>query len=445
MNKDIREVVRAAALGGRYTLATVVGIAGSSYRRPGARMLIDERGKHVGSISGGCLERTLVTRGRWMASEGPRLLRFSTSAEPDETELSYLGCGGTIDVLLENVTVDEAPAWGHVELLRWVYEQRAPAVLATVIRGSSELPLACRVALTPTAHECGTSASRLWSLCHDHARQVLAAGRSTRRTYTVAGTVADEECEVFFEYIPPVHELLVCGRHHDVQPVVGMARMLGWQVTVAAGRTPAAELGTPDAIIPSTPDAVGDWARARPEAAVVLMTHSLALDRQMLGALLGVPRLAYLGLLGPFHRTRDILEQLESEGVSLQAAADGRLRAPIGLDLGGDGPAAIALSIIADLQAVWAGRSARPLCQTEHRAIHASAQEAADAPHDDAPNDDAPHDDAPNDDAPNDDTPSVVSSASSSEPSSAPSSAPSSRAIALAGRCAPQGTVSRAV
>lgn len=381
MNKDIREVVRAATPGGRYTLATVVGIAGSSYRRPGARMLIDGRGKRVGSISGGCLERTLVSRGAWMAREGPRLLRFSTSAEPDETELSYLGCGGTIEVLLENVTVDAAPAGGHVDLLRWIYEQRAPAVLVTVIRGSNDLPIACRVALTSSGHELGTNAERLWSLCHDHAHQALTAGRSTRRTYTVAG----DECEVFFEYIPPVHELLVCGRHHDVQPVVGMARMLGWQVTVAAGRTPAAELGTPDAIIPSTPDEVGDWARARPEAAVILMTHSLALDRQLLGALLEVPRLAYLGLLGPYHRTRDILEQLEVEGAPVEAAADGRLRAPIGLDLGGDGPAAIALSIIADLQAVWAGRSARPLCQTEHRAIHPPVPEADGARGDDAP------------------------------------------------------------
>lgn len=372
MNPDIREVLRAATSDGHYTLATVVGIAGSSYRRPGARMLVDERGRRVGSISGGCLERDLVKRGAWLAREGPRLLRFSTSAEPDETELSYLGCGGTIEVLLETHPVEASSAEVHVELLRWIDRQRAPAVLATVIRGAPGLPVATRFAMTSSGHTQGPGADQLWARWGRSAAQALTAGASSRQTGTVAGV----EYEVFFEYLPAVHELLVCGRHHDVHPVVRMAHTLGWDVTVAAGSTAAEPLGTPDAIIAPTPAVVADWARARPDAAVVLMTHSLALDRQLLGALLEVPRLAYLGLLGPYHRTHDILEQLRREGASMSAATDGRLRAPIGLDLGGDGPAAIALSIVADLQAVWAGRSARPLCQTEHRAIHPPAAEA---------------------------------------------------------------------
>ncbi|MEX1364791.1 MAG: XdhC family protein [Nannocystaceae bacterium] len=163
----------------------------------------------------------------------------------------------------------------------------------------------------------------------------------------------------------------MCGRHHDVEPLVTMARMQGWSVTVAAGRTPAAQLGRPDAIIEPSPEEVGAWVRARRDGAVVLMTHSLALDRQLLGALLVEPASAYLGLLGPHHRARDIFDELEREGVCSRSVADDRVRAPIGLDLGGDGPAAVALSIVADIQAVWARRSARPLAQTEQRAIHA--------------------------------------------------------------------------
>ena len=373
MNKDVSEVLRAAAPG-LCTMATVVGIEGSSYRRPGARMLIDDRGRRAGSISGGCLERTLVKRGRWLASEGPKLLRLATSAEPDETELSYLGCGGTILVLLENLEVaDEPPGdrpasahTDHIGLLRWVCDQRAPAVLATVIGATDELPLAARVAITDADRRIGTGADALLSLCQRDAEDALRAGSSAWREYAVGGAT----CEVFLEYLPPVRELLLCGRHHDVKPVVDMAQMLGWRVTVAADETSAAELGPPDALIAPTPARVGEWANARPDAAVVVMSHSLALDRQLLAALLAAPTLSYLGVLGPYHRTRDMLDQLQRDGARVSDDALARLRAPIGLDLGGDGPAAVALSIIAEIQTVWSGRSARPLHLRTDRGIH---------------------------------------------------------------------------
>lgn len=368
MNKDIRDLLRAATPGS-YTTATVVGIEGSSYRRPGARMLIDDHGRRAGSISGGCLERTLVQRGRWLASGGPKLLRLATSAEPDETELSYLGCGGTILVLLENLEVDGSARTAvddHIGLLRWVSDQRAPAVLATVIGGTGDLPLASRVAMTDADQRIGTGASALWPLCRRDATEVLRARKSAWREYSVDGAT----CEVFLEYLPPVRELLLCGRHHDVKPVVDMAQMLGWRVTVAADDTSAADLGPPDALIAPTPAQVGEWANARPDAAVVVMTHSLALDRQLLSALLAVPDLTYLGILGPYHRTRDILDQLQRDGARVSEGALARLRAPIGLDLGGDGPAAVALAIIAELQTVWSGRGARPLHLSADRAIH---------------------------------------------------------------------------
>ena len=371
MNKDILDIL-AIAGSESYTLATVVGTEGSSYRRPGARMLIGDHGRLAGSVSGGCLERSLVQRGQWLAAGGPKLLRLSTHAEPDETELAYPGCGGTVEILLENLVA--APGHGDdvIGLLRWIRDSRAPAVLATAIRGSADVPVASRAAMNADGHRLGAGGATLWTLCQRQLERALSERTSFTHRYVVAGG----EVEVWMEYIAPARELLLCGRHHDVAPVVEMAHLLGWQVTVAAGTNEADQLGRPDAIIEPTGASVTGWTRTRPGAAVVIMTHSLALDRQLLGALLGddevAKDLAYLGLLGPRHRTDDILDELAREGLPLSAAARARLRAPVGLDLGGDGPAAVALSLTAEIQAVWSQRNARPLVER----AHASASDA---------------------------------------------------------------------
>lgn len=144
-------------------------------------------------------------------------------------------------------------------------------------------------------------------------------------------------------------------------------------MTVAATGVPPTQLGRPDDTIELSADSVEGWVGDRPGAAVVVMTHSLALDRQLIAALLEQDALTYLGLLGPLHRTRDILEQVEREGGLPRQDAMARLHAPVGLDLGGDGPEAIALSIVAELQATWAKRSAQPLSRRTESGIHADS------------------------------------------------------------------------
>jgi xanthine/CO dehydrogenase XdhC/CoxF family maturation factor len=260
MNKDARDVLAAAARGGALTLATVVRVRGSSYRKPGARMLIADGVVVAGSVSGGCLEGEIARRGAWWASDGPVVRTFVS--DPGDDERSATGCGGTVEVLIEN-DVETALA-----ALRWVQAQRAEAWLAT------ELPSGRRAART---------AGAAWG------DQTLLA-----------------RDDVFLEHVPAPRELLVAGRHHDVAPLVRLGRLLGWELTVAA------------------------------------TGHSLALDRELLAGLDGAA-LAYLGVLGPRHRIGDVAEPV---------------RSPVGLDLGGDGPEAIALSIAADVQATWHGRDA---------------------------------------------------------------------------------------
>ncbi len=312
MNKDARDVLAAAT--GDVTVATVVRVLGSSYRRPGARMLVDERGAIAGSVSGGCLEGEIARRGRWWAEAGPVVRRFTSEVDPDDDDRAATGCGGTVEILIERGA-------GALEALRWVAARRAAACIATVIGGGDRA--GPRAAVTATE---AWGDPRLIA----PARRALATGAHAWSR------------DLFLEYVPAPRELLICGRHHDVAPLVRLGRALGWEVTVAATGVPARALGEPDRVIALDPATVAAWAAARPGAAAVIMTHAIALDRGLVGVLAGAP-LAYLGVLGPRRRIGELPDQV---------------RAPVGLDLGGDGPEAVALSIAAELQAVWHGRGA---------------------------------------------------------------------------------------
>ena len=127
MKKDVRDVLAAVAASpeGVHTLATVVRVQGSSYRRVGARMLVHASGVIAGSVSGGCLEGEIARKGRWWAEHGPVVKRFA------DTEV---GCGGVIDVLIENVRADDER--GPLAALRWIAERRAAARMVTVIAGA---------------------------------------------------------------------------------------------------------------------------------------------------------------------------------------------------------------------------------------------------------------------------------------------------------------------
>ena len=320
MKKDVRDVLASvtASPGGVHTLATVVRVAGSSYRRAGARMLVHASGGVAGSVSGGCLEGEIARKGAWWAEHGPVVKRFAADD---------VGCGGTIDVLVENVRADDER--GPLAALAWIAARRAPARMTTVIAGPA---IGARHVAT---------AGEVWPGSRDDGD----------------GDGGDGGGERFDEELEAPRELLVAGRHHDVAPVVRLARQLGWELTSASRGVSRRALGDPDHVIEPSPEAVAAWAAARPGAAIVLMTHDLALDRRLLAAILPVAAPGYLGVLGPAHRTARIALDLDAPPRALAA-----VRTPVGLDLGGDGPEAIALSIVADVQATWHARDGGRLC-----------------------------------------------------------------------------------
>ena len=327
----------------RFLLATVVRIQGSSYRRPGARLIATAEGRVAGSISGGCLERDLLRTGFWRASQGPVLVRYD-SREPDEGE-PVLGCGGVVDVLLEQGTAGAAD--DPMALLVDAVTANRPLALATVF-GTTDRTVHLgarwtmvgddlddtRRAATPAAlMNLGLAGSA-----------VLASGRAT----CLDLATRHGRIDVLVEPILPVPHLFVFGAGTDVLPLVTAARQLGWRVTVwAAGDALAnrSRLLAAGAMVEGDLDVVRARIDASHRAMAVVMGHNLARDREALRLSLA-SRATYIGVLGPRRRTASLAADLRCDPFG-----DPRVHAPVGLDLGAETPEEIALSIASEILA----------------------------------------------------------------------------------------------
>lgn len=308
-------------------LATLATVEGSSYRRPGARLLLTADGQRLGSISGGCLEEDVLVRARRVLATGlAETVVYDTTSENDLVWGVGLGCHGIVRVVIEKLP--PRPDWAVV--LAENFAARRPTPLAVVHAAPDPVRLGTR----------------------------LGAGLSTA-------------ADTFFDTIRPPTALVIFGAGDDAQPLARLADELGWHVTVA---DPRAAFATPERfptaqslVVAPAADLVG---RTAPDAdtLAVVMTHHYVHDVPLLRALLPRP-LAYLGLLGPKKRAERILDDLTREGLALTPEVRARLHAPVGLDLGADSPAQVALAILAEMQASLTHRDARPL-RERTRPIH---------------------------------------------------------------------------
>jgi xanthine dehydrogenase accessory factor len=323
-----RQIVTLSQQGGASVLVTLVRSEGSTYRQPGARLLITTAGEYAGTISGGCLETEVIRKAAWMVRDGAMVERYSTLFD-DTAEIPFgLGCGGTVDLLIEPAGTPE-------------YD----ALLAAI--GASLRGQASRVVSFLPGNGRG-----LRRVIYDSDGTILFAGEgiSEAKVACARDLRAGQEYEGrFVEELRAPQRLFVLGAGDDAKPLVSMAALLGWNVTVADGRTQLARAERfPEAErVIHTSKAVSS---IRPNDAVVLMTHSYEQDRELLEQVLPLgPQ--YLGLLGARHRSALLVSEVADRlGWSLAACCD-RIYAPVGLDLGGDGPEAIALAVIAEVQA----------------------------------------------------------------------------------------------
>ena len=359
--KELGEIVAAwetlCAEGREAVLATVVQVSGSTYRRPGARMLLAGEGRLAGSVSGGCLEGDLVKKAQWHTRNGAALVTYDSTDEDDVVWGFGLGCNGVVQVLLERVSADTP---GPLTLLRSVLQSRQPGVTATVI-GGEEAAIGQRLLLMPDGRQESTLAStELQAQVREDAQMVLVAQKSRTQTYTLPGGAA---ATVFLEAVLPPLPLVIFGANHDALPLVRFAKELGWHVTVAdvRGIQPRPErFPGADLVLAGSAESLCRDIRWNAQTAVVVMTHNYPDDKRVLRHLLDTPAL-YIGQLGPKARTERLLAEISDDGFSITEAHRSRLHGPVGLDLGADTPEEIALSVIAEVQAVRAGGSGESL------------------------------------------------------------------------------------
>ncbi|HEX7488929.1 MAG TPA: XdhC family protein [Anaeromyxobacteraceae bacterium] len=330
--------------GRRAALATVVRISGSAYRRPGAKLVVDDSGSTWGGVSGGCLEadvRELALE--VIRSRTPLLRHYDTGSGGSKVWGLGLGCEGSVDVFIQPAS---EPVLRDVHRrLAVLMSARAPLVLTTFVDGSR----AGHTHIQVPAGVGGTGGTGDAALDEAIGREAAALFERGESKLVQIGPHG-----VFIETLTPPPYLVIFGAGDDAIPLAQLAVQAGFDVTLVDHRPAylAPERFPPPVrcVLRRATEGVAGLGLGRRHFAVV-QTHSLEHDREWMRALLREP-LAYLGLLGPRSREAALLQELGVEG-----GEPAQLFAPVGLDLGAEGPEQIAISIVAEALAVHAGRS----------------------------------------------------------------------------------------
>jgi xanthine/CO dehydrogenase XdhC/CoxF family maturation factor len=350
-----------------FLLATVVRVQGSAYRRPGARLLVTASESVAGSISGGCLERDVVSKGFWHVRQAAAVVvTYDARSDEDARGGLGLGCDGIVDVLIERIA-DGDPC-DPLAIVSRAIESESPWAMATVYRSSrDDVPIGARFAIGESG-ECVTNVAR------GDARDELArAAREVLASRRTAGcAVLEGRVMALVEPVLPPPHLFVFGTGHDAVPVVRLAKSLGWKTSVCDRRSRFVTRGRflmADAQLTLTPSEIGPAVDARARPLAVVLSHDYDYDRDVVSALLG-SRAEYIGVLGPRRRTERLLADIERTGRTIDARALARVRSPVGLDLGAETPAEVALAIVAEAQAALTSRTGLPL-RERRGGIHA--------------------------------------------------------------------------
>lgn len=335
-------------------MATLIATEGSSPRATGSRMWVDEDGHIVGSVTiGGCVDaRVIEAAAKALDDDAPALLSLALGDE--DAWAIGMTCAGTIEVLVEPVDARDAvdPVASALGVARSEVDAGRPAVVVARLTGLSH-----RLVIT----ERGTSGTlgddALDMVTSREALSLLSGGTSGVREVRVGGAAH----RLYFERHAPPLTLIVFGATHVAMPLVSLAKVLGLRTVVVDGRDHFAtrdRFPTADEILVGMPSELAERMPLGRESMVVLLSHDYKYDLPVLQAVLA-SEAAYVGVLGSRRRGRALLDFLEGEGVPPEQLA--RVRIPVGLDLGGNTPEEIALSVLAEAVAVHHGRSGGPM------------------------------------------------------------------------------------
>ena len=324
-------------------LASVYETEGSTYSKTGAQMLINREGDFQGMLSGGCLEGDLAERARVVLESGtPQAVTYDLGQDEEELWGLGVGCDGLMRIFLQAVT--PANAYEPFATMCEAYEGLADQVAATVLETDIEnLAPGSALVTVEGATAFSDIDAKYAQTIEAEAGAVLLGGHSRVTRVALDGG----EAKILFSVLRPPPRILVLGAGLDAEPVVRLASELGWRVTVQDHRPAYVESGDfalaeKVCCVPVAETAT--TINLHEFSAAVVMSHHLVSDRQYLKQLAATD-MVYIGLLGPGDRRRRLLEELGE----LAGKLTPRLHGPAGLDIGGRGPASIALSIVAEM------------------------------------------------------------------------------------------------
>ena len=361
--KEISDIItafeKAQSEGKQTALATVVHVEGSSYRKEGARMLITEDGELTGAISGGCLEGDALRKALFVMQEKkPKLVVYDTSNE-DDVEVGYqLGCDGIIKVLIEPINYEEAVH--PISILKEATAGRHNSVIVTLfsLKHNNVQKGTCLLVKEDKSILGSIADEKLFDRIMPDVKISLTDKKNINKNFGEN----DDELTAFIHFLKPQPTLILVGAGNDAIPLVKMAEVVGWKVTVVDGRPNYASkkrFTSGCQVMVSKPEEIFSGIKIDEQTLFVLMTHNYNYDLAVLRQLIG-KNVQYIGILGSRNKFTRMLDDLSSGGAKIEEALD-KIYSPVGLDIGGETPEEIALSIMAEIQAVLAGRSANNL------------------------------------------------------------------------------------
>lgn len=350
--KELQQIIKsyqqAKSEGRKVALATVVQVEGSSYRRPGARMLVTEEGHLTGAISGGCLEGDALRKAQAVIfQQKSMLVTYDTTDEDDQKFGVGLGCNGIIYVLIEPIDFENPE--NPVELIQEALKDRMNCLLVTIFSiPKSKSEQVGTVYLKKGKQAFGLTSAinpQIWLLLK-HEIEGFTYSQSQIKTFSDL-----EHVSVFFELIRPAIRILLFGAGNDTIPLAKMADLLGCELVLIDGRKNlATQSRFPNAkeIIQGSAEEVRKKLETDSNTVALLMTHNFEYEAIVLEELVSRD-LSYIGILGPKKKTEKLIERLDSKGIQVNLDS---LFAPVGLEIGAETSEEIALSVLAEIKAV---------------------------------------------------------------------------------------------
>ncbi|NET70276.1 MAG: XdhC family protein [Sphaerospermopsis sp. SIO1G2] len=337
-------------------LATVVNVQGSTYRQPGARMLITASGEVVGTISGGCLENDVIEHTRLMIDKKAKVITYDTNAEEDIIWGFGLGCNGVVDILIECLEPDSLV--NPLLFIHQCFQEQTTGIIATVfqVEGDVNVELGSKLTLSNDGNiNSNIAASNLQQALIKDSQEVFKNQCSSFYKYQFPSG----EVQVLIEFIQPLPNLMIFGAGRDAVPLAELAKYLGWLVKVfdlRAIETSQERFSMVDEVILTRREIIHQQVAINDYTVAVVMTHNYFDDWEVLKLLIP-SQIKYLGCLGSKKRTEKLLIDLQENVGNISQQKLDKLYAPIGLDIGADTPETIAVAIIAEIQAIFKNRN----------------------------------------------------------------------------------------